>query len=263
MGIIIAAAIVAGIGLICSVALVLAAKFMHVESDEKFTKIREVLPGANCGACGFSGCDGYANALAKGETEKTNLCVPGAGQVSKQLSEILGTAFEDVTKKVAAVRCAGDCTKANKPTEYDGISTCAARALLPVAKDACGFGCIGLGDCANACPEGAICVESGIARINVEKCIGCGICEKTCPRSVIELINADARVIVSCSNREKGAVVRAECKAGCISCKKCEKTCAVGAIKVENDLARIDQSICVKCGECAAVCPVGAIDLLK
>lgn len=259
MDIIISAAIVAGIGLICAVALVLAAKFMHIESDEKFEKIREVLPGANCGACGFSGCDGYANALAKGETEKTNLCVPGAEQVSKKLSELLGTSFEDVEKKTARVHCAGDCTKANKPTEYANVSTCAAMALLPVAKDACGFGCIGLGDCAAACPESAICVESGVARIDPEKCMGCGICAKTCPRSIIELIGEKERAFVSCSNHEKGAAVRVECKVGCIGCKKCEKTCAVGAIKVENDLAKIDYSICVKCGECVKVCPVGCL----
>lgn len=254
-----ATAIVAAIGLICAVLLVLAAKFMSVKEDTRFIEIRECLPGANCGACGYSGCDGYAKALSGGETDKTNLCVPGADAVSKKISEVMGTEFVDVIEQVATVHCTGDCGKITAPAEYAGISSCAAVSLLPVSHDACGYGCIGLGDCKAVCPHDAICIDNGTAKIDTRKCVGCGLCAKACPRKIIEVMPDVSRVIVACSNKEKGAKTRLKCTVGCIGCGKCERNCPAGAIKVVNNLATINYDLCQNCDKCAEGCPVKCI----
>lgn len=259
MEIIICAAIVGGIGLILSIALVLASKFLAVKQDETFTEVRACLPGANCGACGYSGCDGYAQALASGQTDKTNLCVPGADAVSKALSDTLGTEFCDVIEQVAVVNCVGTCNVAKKPVELGGLQSCAAASLLPTSADGCAYGCLGLGDCAAVCPENAICLDNGIAHIDTRKCIGCGLCMRTCPRKVISLIADVEQTIVACSNKEKGAATRLKCTSGCIGCGKCERNCPTGAIKVVNNLAHINHDLCDGCDKCAAGCPVGCI----
>ena len=153
------------IGIICAAVLVVASKLMAVKEDEKFPAIRECLPGANCGACGFAGCDGYAKALAEKEGTPTNLCVPGADDVSRKLSELLGVEFEDVVEKVAVIHCAGDCNCTDDKALYYGINSCAAAKLSFGGKGSCTYGCIGLGDCMNACPNNAICIENGIATL--------------------------------------------------------------------------------------------------
>ncbi len=250
------------ISLICAAVLVAASKLMAVKENEKIPQIRECLPGANCGACGFAGCDGYAKALAEGETAATNLCVPGGDSVSKQLSEILGVEFEDVIEQVAVVHCAGDCNYTQDRVEYTGIKSCAAAKLIFGSKGECAYGCMGLGDCVNACPNDAICLENGIAHINTRECVGCGICVKTCPNGLITLMADVEKVIVTCSNRDKGAVTRKVCKNGCIGCKKCERVCPSGAIKVEDNVAVIDYSKCPDCddfGVCARECTTGCI----
>ncbi len=259
MNTVIAVAVVGLIGIVCAVVLVVASKYMHVQIDEKEVKIREVLPGANCGACGYAGCDGYAQALAKGETDKTNLCVPGADNVSKQIAEITGLEAGDVVEQVATVRCMGDCGKAKKKSQYKGMESCVAAKMLYGGDGACTYGCLGLGDCAEACPNNAICIENGVAHVNTKLCTGCGLCVKTCPQGIVALMADVDKVVVTCSNKEKGAVVRSKCSHGCIGCKKCEKNCPTGAITVENNVAVIDYSKCIKCDLCAKNCPVGCI----
>lgn len=250
------------IGLICAAVLVTASKIMAVKENEKIPKIRECLPGANCGACGFAGCDGYAKALAETEGTPTNLCVPGGDSVSRKISELLGVEFEDVIEKVAVVHCSGDCRFTHDRVEYSGIESCAAAKLIFSSKGECSYGCMGLGDCARACPNNAVCIESGIARINTKQCVGCGLCVKACPNSVISLMDDVERAVVACSNKDKGAQTRKACKSGCIGCKKCEKVCPSGAIKVVNNLAQIDYSKCPDCndfGICARECTTGCI----
>lgn len=261
--IITAAIVVAGIGAICAIVLVIAAKFFAVEENEKVGAIRECLPGANCGACGYAGCDGYAAALADGSETRTNLCVPGAGAVSRQIADTLGVEFEDVASAVATVHCRGDCEHTEKKLEYIGIRSCKAAKSFYGGDGKCTFGCIGLGDCADACPQNAICIENGIAHVDTRVCIGCGICVRTCPQRLISLVPSESRVTLTCSNTERGAVVRAKCTNGCIGCKKCEKSCPNGAITVIDSLARIDYAKCTSCGECAKGCPVGCIELAE
>ncbi|MGM9522335.1 MAG: RnfABCDGE type electron transport complex subunit B [Oscillospiraceae bacterium] len=259
MDIINAVWVLGAIGAVCAILLVLAAKFMHVPVDEKFPKIRECLPGANCGACGYAGCDGYASALASGEETKINKCVAGADKVAQALADALGAEFEDVVEQVAVVRCSGDCTATQDKMDYQGLSSCAAAKLLFGGKGACSFGCIGLGDCAKVCPEHAITVIDGLARVNFSRCIGCGMCTRTCPNGIITLMPDVECMLVGCSNKEKGAATRKECSKGCIGCHKCEKECPQGAITVVDNLSRIDYDKCVDCGHCAEVCPVGCI----
>lgn len=254
-----AVAVVAVIGVACAIILILASKYMKVEANEKEKEIRDALPGANCGACGYTGCDGYAKALAEGKTDKTNLCVPGADAVSKEIARITGLEAGDVVEKVATVKCLGDCGVTGDKAEYSGIKTCAAAKLIYGGKGACTHGCIGFGDCANACPSGAICIENGIAHVNTRLCTGCGLCTKTCPQGIIQLMDDVDKVLVTCSSHDKGAAVRGKCKHGCIGCGKCAKGCPEGAVSIVNELAVIDYDKCINCGKCAANCPVGCI----
>lgn len=254
-----AVAVVAAVGLICGIILALASHFMEVKVDERFTKARACLPGANCGACGYTGCDGYANALVTGDTEKTNLCVPGGDVTAKALSDTLGLEFEDVEEQVAFVHCNGNCDDSKNKADYDGIANCRSASLIYGGPDACVYGCLGFGDCAAACPEKAICVDSGVAKIDFNKCIGCGICVRTCPKHIISLVKVTSKTVVQCSSNAKGADTRKECMVGCIGCKKCELNCPSEAIKVNNNLASIDYGKCTNCGKCAELCPVHCI----
>lgn len=252
------------IGIICGTVLVIASKLMAVKEDERFPKIRECLPGANCGACGFAGCDGYAKALCEQEGLATNLCVPGADAVSKQLSEIMGVEFEDVIEQVAVVHCAGDCDRTQDKYEYSGLQSCAAAKLLYGGKGSCTYGCLGLGDCVSVCPKNAISVKNGVAVVDSKECIGCGLCTKTCPQKIISLVADIEKVVVTCSNKDKGAVTRKACSNGCIGCKKCERVCPLGAIKVVDNCAVIDYDKCTDCpdfGVCAKNCTTGCIML--
>ena len=257
--ILIAASVIVGIGLLCGLLLVVSDKFFHVKEDESFDRVRGCLPGVNCGACGYTGCDEYAKALLSGNEEATNLCVPGADAVAKALADALGKEALDVIEKVAVAGCDGNCHVARKKYDYQGLSTCAAASRLYGGNGACRYGCIGLGDCAAACPNDAICIRDGIAHIDTRKCTGCGICAKTCPQHLIRIMADVERVFVNCNNHDKGAQTRKACSHGCIACKRCEKTCPEGAITVIDNLAHIDYDKCVDCKKCVEVCPTGCI----
>lgn len=246
------------IGLICAVGLAVASSVMAVKEDTRFTEIRECLPGANCGACGYTGCDGYAKALLEPGT-KTNLCVPGADAVAAQIAALLGVAAEDVVEKIAVVQCAGTCEATSVKADYRGIPSCAAAKLFYGGNGSCIFGCMGFGDCVKACPQGAISMQDGIACVNHTACIGCGICAQTCPQKIIEIVPDIIRTEVLCSSYHNGPYTKKVCSSGCIGCHKCEKTCPQGAITVDNFLARIDWNKCTACGACASVCPTGAM----
>ncbi len=249
---------VVAIGFICAVVLVAASIIMAVKEDERIPKVRECLPGANCGACGYAGCDGYAKALVE-EGVQANLCVPGGAAVAKEISEILGVEAGEVEPKVAVVHCGGDCKSTEDKINYIGIQSCSASKLVFGGKGQCGYGCLGLGDCREACPEDAICIENDLARINTSLCIGCGICAKACPNHLISLVPARRRADVLCSNKDKGAVTRKICSDGCIGCRKCVKVCPKEAIDIVDNHAVVDYEKCVGCGLCAKECPVGCI----
>ena len=248
-----------GIALVCAVLLTVSSVFFAVKEDEKALAIRDCLPGANCGACGYSGCDGYAKALSEGTAAKTNLCVPGGDGVACEIAAILGVEAADVIERVAYVACDGTCDAVARRYDYQGHKTCRTANMAYSGDKLCTFACLGYGDCAAVCPQDAITVEDGVARVNSRKCIGCGICVRECPNGIIHLINDTTRVVVECSNHDKGASVRKYCSNGCIGCMKCQKTCPNGAITVKDNLATIDYSLCTGCGECVSVCPVHCI----
>lgn len=249
-----------GAGVACALLLTLASVFFAVKEDERALQIRDALPGANCGACGFSGCDAYAKALSEGVTDKTNLCVPGGDGTAKEISEILGVEAEDVVEQVAYVSCNGSCQPEERKYKYDGPQSCKAANMNFSGDRFCTFACLGYGDCVNVCPRDAICIdERGLAHVDPRKCIGCGLCVKACPNDIIHLVKDTTRVVVKCNSHNKGADVRKFCKNGCIACGKCEKTCPEGAIKVVDNLARIDYDKCTGCGACAKACPISCI----
>lgn len=247
------------IGIVAAVILSVADKFLSVPTDERVENIRDVLPGANCGACGFAGCNEYAAALASGQTDITTLCTPGGGDVAKGISEILGVVAGEVIPKVAIVKCSGDCDNTNYKMDYQGEQTCAACHLLYSGRGECSYSCTGLGDCVAVCPYGAIQVVDGLARVNRCQCVGCGLCAKACPKHIIEIINNDNTTFVACNSKEKGAVKRKICTKGCIGCKKCERVCEYGAITVADNVATVDYSKCTNCKACSEGCPVKVI----
>ena len=256
MTILIPILLLAGIALVCAVLLTLAGIFLGVKEDETAKAIRDCLPGANCGACGYSGCDGYAKSLSEKETDATGLCVPGGDKTACEIAEILGVEASGVIEKVAYVACNGTCGAVEHKYDYHGYKSCAAANLSYSGDKSCTFACLGYGDCMKVCPNDAIRIENCVARINPTKCVGCGICARTCPNHIIKLIDDTSRVVVECSNNDKGALTRKYCSNGCIGCMKCQKTCPHGAIKVVNNLATIDYSLCTGCAACVEVCPV-------
>ncbi len=251
--------ILLGIGVVCAALLTVAATYFKVPENEKMTAIRECLPNANCGACGYSGCDSYAKALADGKTDKTNLCVPGGDKAAKEIASILGVEAGEIVELVSYVGCNGTCDVVSKKYDYEGQKTCRTANLAYQGDRVCNYACLGYGDCVRACPTKAISVQNGVARVDPRKCISCGICTRECPNNLFRLIRDTARVVVECSNHDKGAAVRKACHNGCIACGKCEKTCPHDAIHVIDNLATIDYNKCTGCGACVEVCPTHCI----
>jgi len=259
-GIIFPVIIISVAGIAAGLMLTVASKYMAVAVDERVTKVRDVLPGSNCGACGFAGCDDYAEKVVEGNT-KSNLCTPGGGAVALAIAGALGIAAEEVIPMTAAVKCSGTCDKTNHGIDYQGPPTCESCNFLYKGRGDCSYSCLGFGDCEKVCATHAIQMISGIPVIDKELCNGCGMCSKACPKAIIAVVPTDKNYYVGCSSRDKGGVVRKLCAAGCIGCKKCEKACEHGAITVNNNLSAIDHEKCVRCGKCAeeGLCPTGAI----
>lgn len=251
--------VLTGIGLLAGIMLALASMFMKVPTEKKLEEVREILPGINCGACGYAGCDDYAKAVAK-DGAPVNRCVPGGTNVARQLSEAMGIPFAAVEERVAFVACKGSYDATGDKMDYQGIRSCKAATLYYGGNTSCAYGCLAYGDCAAACPYDAIDVVNGVAAVEISKCTGCGLCTKACPKGLISLYPADKPVHVACKNHDKGARTRKVCSTGCIGCRKCTKVCPTEAITVEDDTAYIDVEKCIRCGKCRDVCPVGVIE---
>lgn len=253
-----------GIGLVAAIILYVASKKFAVYEDPRIAQVAEVLPQANCGGCGYPGCNGFAEACVKAGSLEGKLCPVGGQPVMEKVAGILGLSADGATPKVAVVRCNGTCASRPKITKYDGVRSCAIMSSTYGGETGCSFGCLGGGDCVTACQFGAIRVnpETGIAEVDEDKCTACGACVKACPKGIIELRNKgknNRRVYVACMNKDKGAVTRKACEAGCIGCGKCVKTCPFEAITLENNLAYIDYNKCKMCRKCVDECPQGAI----
>ena len=241
--------------------LTVAGKLFYVETDKTVETILEALPGANCGGCGYSGCEGYANAVAKGEAP-ANLCKPGGSEVNAKISAALGIEASEMEPEVAFVRCNGNCDATTDKYTYIGTPSCAAAEKFYNGKSSCPYGCLGFGDCVVACDRGAISVENGVAVVNPSKCGACGKCAKACPNNLIQIRKLSQTVAVRCYSQDNGKATRASCKNGCIACKICEKKCPSDAIHVINNHAEIDFTKCTSCGACAAACPSKCIVIM-
>jgi electron transport complex protein RnfB len=254
--------IIGGLGMVFGIGLSYASKVFAVQVDERVTLIRDVLPGANCGACGYTGCDGYASAVAAGEAD-TNCCPVGGSGVEKKIADIMGVEPEGIKRTAARVLCNGRQSVSKEKYEYQGIDSCAAAAQVYGGHKACVYGCLGHGDCLRACPFDAIIMVGGIARVIEDRCKACGKCVAACPKNLIELIDKTKKYSVMCRSRDKGAVTRSNCQVGCIGCRRCVKACPQQAIYMEHEtLARIDYDKCDNCGECTKVCPTMAIRVM-
>lgn len=256
--VLIAAAVVAVIGFVIGVALVAAGKKFHVEVDARETQVRSLLPGNNCGACGFAGCDAMAAAIVKGQTP-VNSCPVCSADAVKAIGGVMGVEAEAASRKVAFVRCGGSCEKSPETFTYVGVRDCRTAALSGVPVRACSSGCLGLGSCAAACPHDAIFVRDGVAVVRPDRCLGCGLCAAACPKNLITLIPAGKVSAVRCSSHERGPAVKKVCSAGCLGCGACVKQCPEGAISLQNNLAVIDPEKCTGCGKCAEKCPAKGI----
>lgn len=241
-------------GLIIGGLLGVASRIFAVRTDEKEEKIRELLPGNNCGGCGYAGCDGLAAAIARGEA-LVNGCPVGGEAVALQIAEVMGTKA-DVVKKVAFVRCSGDCDNASNKFEYTGNASCKeAMYVTSGGIKNCNYGCMGLGSCVAACQFDAIHIVNGVAVVDREKCVACGKCITACPKKLIELIPYKSYYVVACNSKDKGADVKKACKTGCIGCTLCTRDCPTDAVRVNDFLAEINQDLCCGCGLCADKCP--------
>lgn len=268
MSFIIQAVIVLGvIAILAAAVLYVCSKKFAVYEDPRIGQVAEILPGANCGGCGFPGCSGMADALVKGcdagSIDGLN-CPVGGAEVMTKVADLLGMAIANSDPKVAVVRCNGTCANRPKIAEYKGLRTCAAMHSCGAGETACGYGCLGCGDCVAACQFGAISInpETGIAEVDEEKCTACGACVKACPRNIIELRKKGVkgrRVYVSCVNKDKGPAAMKACAAACIGCGKCQKECAFEAITIANNVSYIDPDKCRLCRKCEKVCPTHAI----
>ncbi len=251
--------IVGGMGILFGILLGVASKIFEVKTDKRVPKITELLPGANCGGCGFAGCGAYANALVAGGV-KPNMCPVGGAEVAEKIAEILGVDNTEKEKVVARVLCNGNPERAVQKYIFDGPADCHSAARLGGGEKMCPHGCLGFGSCVTVCKFDAISIESGVAYVDVEKCVGCGACALECPKKIIKILPARSKYTITCKSVEKGKITRRDCSVGCIGCGLCAKACPKEAIVVKDNIAVIDPNKCVNCGICATKCPQKAIN---
>ncbi|MDG5817005.1 RnfABCDGE type electron transport complex subunit B [Chitinispirillales bacterium ANBcel5] len=241
MEILLSVIIVGSVGLFFGLGLGIASKKLHVFVDPRISKLQDILPGANCGACGYPGCAGFAKALVEGKA-KTTGCIPGGSKTVHEIADILGINADDSNEpKIAAIHCKGGKKEALERARYDGIEDCHAATLVGNGSKVCPDGCLGLGSCVRACPFGAIHVnENGVAVVNPDKCTGCEKCVASCPRKIISMIPKVHKIFLACANHERGGKVKKYCSVGCTACTLCVKATPSRAISMQNNLPVLD-----------------------
>ncbi|NTW71894.1 MAG: RnfABCDGE type electron transport complex subunit B [Eubacteriaceae bacterium] len=247
-------------GLIFGGGLAYASTIFAIEVDEKVPMIRGVLPGANCGGCGFPGCDGLAAAIVAGDAP-VNACPVGGANTAKKVAEIMGLNADLTDRKVARVLCNGKNENCTEKFIYYGVKDCKEAMIASGGSKGCQYGCMGLGTCERICPFDAIHVTAdGIAVVDPEKCTACGKCIDACPKFIISLVPASKGVHVDCSSKDKGKDVKDVCTVGCIGCQICVKNCPEKTISFANNLAKIEYAGCTECQICVQKCPTKAIN---
>lgn len=250
----------AGVGTIFGLGLAFAAKRFSVKIDPRVEQVKDVLAHAHCGACGYAGCEQYAEAVVKNPDVPPNLCTPAGAKGAEAVALITGKKAEMKEPIFARIMCQGSWSKSTKRFKYEGVQDCRAAVLAGGGDKSCIYGCIGYGTCSRVCPFGAISMsEDHLPIVDMKKCTGCRKCEAACPKRVIEVLPASKAVIVACHSKDKGVDVRKYCQAGCIACGKCVKTCPFDAPSISNNLSRIDLNKCRVCSLCVGSCPTNAI----
>ena len=246
--------VLGGLGVVFGLVLAVASQVFHVEEDPRIAKIQSCLNGANCGACGYTGCAAYAQAIVK-EDAPRNLCAPGGAAAVDGIAAILGEATPEFVRQVAFVRCSGG-DKAYNKYNYDGVKDCAlASASTGGGPLSCAYGCLGYGHCVSVCKFDAIHIVDGVAKVDHEKCRGCLACVSACPKKLIVALPYDAVGTIACNNTDKGGITRKVCESGCLGCHLCEKNCPHNAVHIVDNLSVKDFSKCQNCGICAEKCP--------
>ena len=265
MDIILATLVLGAMGLVFGLVLTATSKIFALPADPRRDAVRDTLPGANCGGCGFPGCDGCADAIASGAAEVT-ACPVCSAEAHAKIAEIMGVEAPDASnRKIARVLCQGDCESAKQKFEYQGIQDCNAACTVSDGYKSCKFACLGLGTCTKVCPFDAIHIDpvKKLPVVDEEKCAACGKCVAACPKGVLELASVKNEVALLCRNTDKLKAVMDVCKTGCIGCQKCMKACKFEAITMVNNLPVIDYDKCRGCRMCAEACPTGAIKALQ
>jgi electron transport complex protein RnfB len=250
----------AGIGTVFGLGLAFAAKKFSVKIDPRVEQVKEVLAHAHCGACGYAGCEQYAEAVVNNPDVPPNLCIPAGAKGAEAVALITGKKAEMREPIFARIMCQGSWSKSTKRFKYEGVQDCRAAVLAGGGDKSCIYGCLGYGTCARVCPFGAITMnDDHLPIVDMSKCTGCRKCEAACPKKVIEVLPASKAVIVACHSKDKGVDVRKNCQVGCIACGKCVKVCPFDAPFISNNLSTIALDKCKVCGLCVKECPTSAI----
>jgi Na+-translocating ferredoxin:NAD+ oxidoreductase RNF subunit RnfB len=246
--------------LLMAVFLVVIAKLFYRKADPRVAAVLDVLPHAECGACGYAGCESYAEAVVNNPSVPANLCVPGGGRTAVAVAALCGKTSATKQSVVARVLCGGGTSNAKNRGTYHGIRDCRAANLTGGGDKICRAGCLGYGSCVAVCPFKAITMsDNDLPIVNAAKCTGCGKCVAFCPRKVFITTPRTGTPVVACRATGRGAEKKAYCSAACIGCGASVKVCPVNAISLENGLAAINPALCTACGACVERCPTEAI----
>ncbi|PKL51532.1 MAG: electron transporter RnfB [Nitrospira bacterium HGW-Nitrospira-1] len=250
----------AGLATVFGLGLAFAAKRFAVQIDPRVGKVLDVLAHAHCGACGYAGCEQYAEAVVKNPDVPPNLCTPAGAKGAEAVALIAGKKAEIKEPEFARIMCQGSNSKSRRKFRYEGVIDCRAAVLAGGGDKSCAYGCLGYGTCSRACPFNAITMgDDGLPVVDIVKCTGCRKCEQACPKKVIEVLPASKMVLVACHSKDKGGETKKNCDVGCIACGICVKACPFDALAVRNNFSKIDITRCRVCGLCVAKCPAKAI----
>ena len=259
MTILVAIAALGGLSLLLAVMLITANRKLYVYEDPRIDVVEEMLPHANCGACGYPGCRPFAEALVKKET-LPGKCTVSTDDGRQAIAEYLGVAMGAQEKLVARLACAGGTNVAINRAQYVGIESCQAAALISGGGKGCFWGCLGHGDCEVSCDFDAIAMdEHSLPVVDVDKCTACGDCVEACPKDLFTLEPISHRLWVACKNLEMGQEILEDCQVACTACGKCAMDAPGDLITMKNNLPVVDYSQNHYTKKPIQRCPTGAI----